>query len=234
VPHLEGPDRVALARAAVEELESDLLILDDGFQHRQLSRDLDLVLIDATVPWGHGYLFPRGLLRERPRNLRRAHLVLVTHVDQVSREELDRIKARINRLAPEVPVLETRHEPVGWINAARQTLGLEELSGRPFAGFCGLGNPDSFRQTLAGLGRLSAWRTFPDHYAYATADVEDLRSWARWQVPDAVLVTTQKDLVKLRWQHLGEKELWALKCELRVDSGQEVLAEKLTRLVCGS
>src|SRR4029077_10261881 len=64
VPHLQGPDRATLAQTAIEELESDLLILDDGFQHRRLHRDLDIVLIDATCPWGLGYLFPRGLLRE--------------------------------------------------------------------------------------------------------------------------------------------------------------------------
>ena len=67
VPHLQGPDRVALARTAIEELESEILVLDDGFQHRRLARDLDVVLVDATDPWGHGYLFPRGLLRESRR-----------------------------------------------------------------------------------------------------------------------------------------------------------------------
>jgi tetraacyldisaccharide 4'-kinase len=66
VPHLQGPDRAALAAIGVEELESEILVLDDGFQHRRLARDLDLVLIDATEPWGYGYLFPRGLLREPP------------------------------------------------------------------------------------------------------------------------------------------------------------------------
>src|SRR5437870_5928929 len=71
VPHLQGPDRAALAFTAVEELESEVLVLDDGFQHRRLARDLDLVLVDATDPWGQGYLFPRGLLRESPASLRR-------------------------------------------------------------------------------------------------------------------------------------------------------------------
>ena len=72
VPHLQGPDRVALARTALEELESEVLILDDGFQHRRLARDLDLVLLDATVPWGYGHLLPRGLLREPAGGVRRA------------------------------------------------------------------------------------------------------------------------------------------------------------------
>ena len=78
VPQLQGADRVALAHVAVEELESEVLVLDDGFQHRRLARDLDVVLIDATNPWGHGHLFPRGLLREPVSSLRRADVLVLT------------------------------------------------------------------------------------------------------------------------------------------------------------
>ncbi len=87
VPHLQGADRVALAATAIEELESEVLVLDDGFQHRRLARDLDLVLVDATEPWGHGYLLPRGLLREPASALRRAGVVLLTRCDQVPAEQ---------------------------------------------------------------------------------------------------------------------------------------------------
>src|SRR5207245_557519 len=107
VPHLQGPDRVALARAAVEELESEVLVLDDGFQHRRLARDLDVVLIDATNPWGHGHLFPRGLLRESPRGLKRAGVVVLTRCDQVSVEQRVRLREEVRRLAPHAPLIET-------------------------------------------------------------------------------------------------------------------------------
>src|SRR5205823_12595962 len=92
VPHLQGADRAALAAAAVEELESEVLVLDDGFQHRRLARDLDLVLLDATNPWGHGYLLPRGLLRESPKGLKRDGVVMLTRCDQVSGDEVIRIR----------------------------------------------------------------------------------------------------------------------------------------------
>src|SRR5262249_20780095 len=82
VPHLQGADRVALAAIAVEELESEVLVLDDGFQHRRLARDLDIVLVDVTDPWGGGFLLPRGLLREAPAGLRRASVVVLTRSDQ--------------------------------------------------------------------------------------------------------------------------------------------------------
>src|SRR5438876_1130985 len=104
VPHLQGADRLSLARTAVEELESELLILDDGFQHRRLQRDLDLVLVDATNPWGHGYLFPRGLLRETPRSLQRAGVVLLTRCDQVDERKRVQIQETIASHAPKVPM----------------------------------------------------------------------------------------------------------------------------------
>jgi tetraacyldisaccharide 4'-kinase len=86
VPHLQGRDRVELARIAVEELEAEVLVLDDGFQHRRLARDLDIVLLDALEPFGFGRLFPRGLLREPPSSLRRADVVVLTRSDLVDVE----------------------------------------------------------------------------------------------------------------------------------------------------
>ena len=119
VPHLQGADRVALAGVAVEELESEVLVLDDGFQHRRLARDLDLVLIDATQPWGHGYLFPRGLLREGAASLRRAGAVVLTRCDQVKASRAaSGCGKRWPRLAPDVPVAETMHRPLDWSTAS--------------------------------------------------------------------------------------------------------------------
>lgn len=82
VPHLQDPDRVALAMTAVEELDAEVLILDDGFQHRRLNRNLDIVLIDATRPLNRESMFPRGLLREPIRSLNRAHVLILTRCDQ--------------------------------------------------------------------------------------------------------------------------------------------------------
>ena len=231
VPHLQGPDRVALAAAAVEELESEVLILDDGFQHRRLARDLDVVLLDATNPWGHGHLLPRGLLREPPSSLRRAGVVVLTRCDQVSRAERDRLREAVGRLAPGVPVAETTHRPVGLGNGAAAA-PLERLRGGPVAAFCGIGNPEAFRRTLGDLGAdVVAFRTFPDHHAYARADVDDLRGWARQQATDCVVVTTQKDLVKLRLSDLGGRELWALRIRLHVEAGGAEFDRKLEEVI---
>ena len=224
VPHLQGADRAVLADTAVEELESDILVLDDGFQHRRLHRDLDLVLIDATCPWGHGYLLPRGLLREPIGSLKRAHAAILTRCDLVDSEVLRAINEKVTRIKGDLPIVESTHRPAQWCNASRQTAPLEAWKDRPIAGFCGIGNPEAFRQTLVKLGlSVVAWRTFPDHHPYSLGDVEALRTWARQLSAETILVTTQKDLVKIRLDRLGDKELWALHIQMHLTSGQEAL-----------
>jgi tetraacyldisaccharide 4'-kinase len=224
VPHLQGTDRVALARTAIEELESEVLILDDGFQHRRLARDLDLVLVDATAPWGHGHLLPRGLLREPPSSLRRASVVVLTRCDQVPAEQREPLRQAIGRIASDVPVVETTHRPVELSNSDGECAPLDILHEAPAAAFCGIGNPEAFRRSLLDLGaRLGDFRVYADHHAYSRADVEELRRWAGGLPAGAVVVTTQKDLVKLRLARLGDRPLWCLRIRLRIESGQDVL-----------
>jgi tetraacyldisaccharide 4'-kinase len=228
VPHLQGADRVAIARKAVQELRSDVLVLDDGFQHRRLARNLDIVILDATQPWGFGYLLPRGLLREAPRGLERADVVLLTRCDQESPTELDRLQADVSKIVPQVPVAITSHQPAQWVNADGETKALEQYRGRRIAAFCGIGNPEAFRRTLTNLGMMvEAFRCFPDHHAYTPADVVTLGSWARQNAREGVVVTTQKDLVKLRLTRLGECELWALRIQLHIHAGEDALDLKL-------
>ncbi len=223
VPHLQGPDRVALAQAAIDELESELLILDDGFQHRRLQRDLDLVLIDCTNPWGHGGLFPRGWLREPASSLKRTGLVLLTRCDQVGTTELQRLREAVLRFHPQATMLEAAHGPVALVNARMQTAPLDRLRSAPVIAFCGLGNPEAFRRTLADVGAsVTEFRGYPDHHAYTRK--------AGRQGPECLVVTTQKDLVKLRLDRLGSHELWAVRIRLRIVHGEEAFEAKLAAL----
>ncbi|TMQ34160.1 MAG: tetraacyldisaccharide 4'-kinase [Planctomycetota bacterium] len=232
VPHLQGADRVALAMTAVEELESEVLLLDDGFQHRRLQRDLDIVLVDATNPWGHDHLFPRGLLREPPTSLRRAGVVMLTRCDQVTATSRDRLRQAIARHAPQAPLVETRHRATDLANSEQETAGLEQLRRQPIAAFCGIGNPEAFRATLLGFeAEISDFRVFPDHHAYTRADVEELRLWAGRQTRACLIVTTQKDLVKLRLQQLGGRPLWAVRICLQVEQGKAELERKVLEVV---
>lgn len=225
VPHLQGADRYLLAQSAIEELESEVMVLDDGFQHRQLARDLDIVLVDATNPWGHGYLLPRGTLRESSAGLKRAGAVVITRADQVAVEKLACLRNDIRRLAPGSVVCEAVHLPVEMICWENESLDLEEIKGRKVLAFCGIGNPGSFMKTLEDLGASVVGRlVFPDHHAYARKDVEDLIEWAAQSADeDTLLVTTHKDLVKIRTSSLGGNRLYALRVEMRFLSGEEEL-----------
>ena len=173
-------------------------------------------------------MFPRGLLREAPSSLARAGIVVLTRCDQVSLCERGRLREVVARLAPGVPVAEATHRPSEWTNSEREKAPLERLTDRPVAAFCGIGNPEAFRSTLAGLGlSVSDFRSFPDHHRYTPADIDDLEAWVGRQAMDCVVVTTQKDLVKLRLPRLAGKELWALRVRLQFEAGQDALDRKL-------
>jgi len=234
VPHLQDPDRVKLANIAVEELETELIILDDGFQHRRLARDLDVVLLDALDPFGQNRLFPRGLLREPVRSLRRAHTVIVSRADLVSDARRREIRDAVRRHAGEVPLLEARHRPRDLVDGDGEPSALDGLSDARVAAFCGIGNPEGFRRTLEGLcGEVVGFRSFPDHHPYAADDVASLGRWADDLCVNLVL-TTQKDLVKLRTSTLGDARLRALRIGLEILGGPEPLESLLAALLPGS
>src|SRR5262249_7847463 len=129
---------------------------------------------------------------------------------------------------PAVPVVETRHGPGELVNSEGTAAPLDGLRGRPVAAFCGIGNPDALRRTLADLGADGrALRAYPDHHPYDRADVESLRAWLCGLPPGGLAVTTQKDLVKLRVDRLGDRELWSLRVRLQVLSGLGEFEDRL-------
>ncbi len=231
VPHLQDPDRVRSARIAVEELETEILVLDDGFQHRRIARDLDLVLIDAIEPYGLGRLLPSGLLREPLTALRRADIVVLSRADQVDADRRAAIRVEAERRVGPLRWVEARHAPVDLIDAEGFGSTLGELAGRSVAAFCGIGNPEGFRRTLLPLcGKLVDLRIYPDHQDYTATVVDGLQRWAREVGADLVL-TTQKDLVKLRAGRLGPSPLRALRIGLEIVAGEDVMEDALIRLL---
>ncbi len=231
VPHLQDPDRVKLASIATTELEAELIILDDGFQHRRLARDLDLVMLDALDPFGPGRLFPRGLLREPIRSLRRAAAVILSRADLLDPSRRELIRRRVRGTAPDLPFIEARHAPIDLIDGEAHAYPLDELAGKEVTAFCGIGNPEGFRRTLVPLcRRVIDLRVFPDHHAYAAADVRSLTEWAGKTGANLAL-TTQKDLVKLRTATLGPVPLRAVRIGLEIMDGLEVLERILEPLL---
>ncbi len=214
VPHIQQPDRFAGAMKLLSETTANVIVLDDGFQHRRLHRDLDLVLIDSLQPWGLNYLLPRGMLRERAAGLSRADLILLTRSQLVSEGMIQKLRKQIARWTP-APVLRTRFEPTGLIDGAGNRFPLEVLQERVPYAFCGIGNPDGFRATLQPFVSLppERFQAFPDHFHYNSFDLLRLQKQAQQQGAD-VLLTTRKDLVKVPVPGQGAMPCWGLEIEL--------------------
>ena len=162
VPHLQNPNRVEAAELAVEELETQLILLDDGFQHRRLARDLDIVLLDATEPFGFEHVFPRGTLREPLEGLSRAQAVVLSRADMIDESQREKIRHRAAQLAPEAVWCEVVHRPAALLDANGDERPLDISPDQQIAAFCGIGNPAGFRHTLESLGcHLAQWREIP-------------------------------------------------------------------------
>ncbi len=227
VPHLQGADRAAVALAAVEELEAEVIVLDDGFGHRRLWRDLDVILLDATRPTDRQKLFPRGLLREPVGSLKRAGCVLFTRCDQAEPVELARQREWLAKRFPRLPHAATVHSPTELIGPD----GAEpiDLGGKSVAVFSGIGHPPAFIRTVQQLGvTVAASREYPDHHPYTRDDVDELNRWAS-ALPAALetVLCTQKDWVKLRVGELGGRKLRAVRVGLKFLDGEEAFRAKL-------
>jgi tetraacyldisaccharide 4'-kinase len=192
-----NPDRVAGATEATCSHNAQALVMDDGFQHRRLARDLDIVAIDATQPFGYGKVLPAGLLREPVTGLRRAHAAVLTRCDQVSPEAMAEIEDKIRRVNPGLVLARSIHVPVGVKTGDGAEIGLDWLGGKRLFAFCGIGNPQSFFHTVERLGgTLVGSRSYDDHYRYAAGDLDEIRQEAATKGASLIL-TTQKDWTKI-------------------------------------
>lgn len=215
VPHLQNRDRIAAGQQLLAAHPCDVVILDDGFQHRRLHRDGNVVLIDCLQPWGFGHLLPRGALRESLRGLARADVVLVTRSDQLQPASLTELRAEITRWTS-APVYATRFGVTGLADACGRSASISSLQNRRVGLLCGIGNPRAFLSTLQGVGidiPQNAIRIFPDHHHYSACDLQDLSQWCLQQSCEAV-ITTRKDLVKLP-ATLGECPVWGVDIALQ-------------------
>lgn len=183
-----GANRYQAGLLALKELKPDIFILDDGFQHLRLKRDLDILLLDAGTPFANGHTLPAGFLREHPSAARRADLVIYTRSAGTGKPNL----------FPQKPSLWTTHALSGMVPiAGGERSGFQELDGVRVTAFSGIANPDGFFDLLESCGvRLTATLSFPDHTRY---DEEEIAAICRLRDASRskVLVTTEKDGVKL-------------------------------------
>lgn len=229
-PHVQGADRIVGARELIRG-GANAIVLDDGFQHRRLARDVDIVLVDATRPFGLASadgtepvraLLPRGLLREPPSSLRRADLILLTRTDTASAAATDALEHEIERIAPGRPIARAALRAHGWIDETGSRTPLEHLRGRDVDIVSALGNPSAFEASVVAAGAVVRdRRVFADHHRYTRADLDGL------PVKGRVLVTSRKDAVKLAPLGIA---FFALDVEMELATGAHVLDALLDAL----
>ncbi len=186
VPVWVGADRAQLAARARAELHAEVALLDDGFQHRRLARDLDVLVVDERVGFGNGALLPAGPLREPVASLGRAGLIW--------RVAADGAAALLPRF--DVPVVRARHAPSAVVTPTGALLPLEALAARPVIAFAAIARPDRFLAALASTrANLLERHLFPDHHALPSGTLKELA--ARAAAKGAWLMTTEKDLARL-------------------------------------
>ena len=235
---VQRADRVTGGRDLARK-GAGVIVLDDGFQHRRLARDVDLVLVDVTRPWGlppgpdggppvQSHL-PRGLMREGVASLARASAIVLTRSDSISPDSLEELERELEDTVPGIPRLLAVHRPVGLRTVAED---LEEdagspasLVGREVQLVSGIGNPRAFEDTARSAGAtILGVHTFPDHHEYSIAELDTVRAGG------GDLLVTAKDSVKLR--RLRVPHL-VLEVELEFERGEQVMAALLDSLQSG-
>lgn len=229
VPHVQDTDRVEAARIAIDELAAQVVLMDDGFQHRRLHRDLDIVVIDATCPFGFGFLLPRGLLREPISSLRRADFVIITRSDSADPSQRIELEHSVRSAGGSIPMLHSRHQPTSILEYPTSILPVEDLSGQSVAVVSAIGNPDAFEATVRSCGAtIVDARRLPDHDPYGPDTVRGIDAWVQSLGDRAErVICTHKDLVKLRTDRIGRKPLGALLIDLQLEGDTGDLDDKL-------
>ena len=238
VPVVVGARRSETGRWAIKMWQPHVIVLDDGFQHRPLHRDCDIVLLPARMPPAGWALLPRGPMREPLSSLTRAQIMILTKADQVEGTALEALRECIRAVNPQAALLTAVHEPTDVLDGGSGALEpLARLEGKQVGLVSSVGDPESVEQTVRQCGAQIAWhRSFPDHHAYTADDVAAVWDQVEAQRPDALL-TTEKDWVRLRQCLVASGQwpvpCWIIRVRMRILSGADALHDRLARVCSG-
>ena len=229
VPVIVGKDRRRSGKLALKHFEPDVIVLDDGLQYWQLSRDIDVVILDAAKPFGSGCLMPMGDLREPVGGLRRAEIVLLNGVGSAQNSALI---ARVHELAPKARIFGCVRKPMCFKNASTgQTLGLDWIKSRKVLAFCGIGKPWSFIESLESMrASVEASIVFSDHYKLTNRDITRIIDEAEAHGVDAI-IATEKDIARLANPQVLPN-LYSLSIRLHIEDSPQ-LAQHITNRING-
>jgi tetraacyldisaccharide 4'-kinase len=227
VPVIVGKNRFKAGRLAVRKFKPDVLVLDDGFQHLKLQRDLDLVLLDYRNPFGNGHLLPRGVLRESASALLCANAIILTRSDAAKDKEMTPLLKMPRLYERKTPVYRAYHKPLVYKIINREKNIKEALrqncdciKGRTVFAFSGLADNRNFRSTLKNLKcNMAGYLEFSDHHTYSDSDLTDILAAARKSMSEC-LITTEKDYVRIAHKILWPIDLYVVGIE--IEFGGEV------------
>ena len=212
IPILVGKDRFVTGRRALQRFGVQGLLLDDGYQHLRLHRDLDILLIDSRIGFGDHHLLPRGILREPLSNLRRAQLFVLTKVED--REACKPLEAKLRQIHPGAEIYHSHYEAAGLVGPKGEWEEMADLKGKKVFALSGVANPGYFTSLLRKCGlEIVEEQTFPDHHSYTA---EDLTSIQETVNKFDYLATTEKDMVKLFRFEMGNISMRALRIEMKI------------------
>lgn len=221
-------NRVKGGKFAIRHLLADTLLLDDGMQYLKLSRGLNIVLVDSSAPFGTGSLLPRGTLREPPKNLKRAHYIMLTKCDGSSNEELIEQIRKHNRTAE---IIECTHGPVHLENVfSGERLALKTLQEKWVGAISAIAVPEAFETALQKLGaRVEITRRFSDHHRFSRRDVDKFMQRCVERDMEMVL-TTEKDAVRFPRPTSLDVPIYFLRIEVKILAGQAIWNDMIEKL----
>lgn len=223
IPVITSPDRHRAGIYAIEEFGADVILMDDGYQHIQLNRKLNILLLDSSSPFGNGYLLPRGVLREPACHINRADVIIFT------KSEL-RTQNPEPRTLKDIPICKSRYITEGFFDMnSKRDITLNKASGKGGFAFCGIASPDSFRKSLEESGIIiKGFVSFDDHYQFNRRDIDNLIKRAG-ETNSEILITTEKDAVRLIEFEPIPFPVWTMKIRMEIFEGEEMLLTKIKK-----
>jgi len=212
IPVLVGKNRFINGQLALKRFGVKGLLLDDGYQYLPLHRDINILLIDSTIAFGDYHLLPRGILREPLSHLRRANLFLINQAEKSTAYQP--LEKKIHEIYPSAHVFHSHYEPVSLVGPREEQEGLDSLKGKKILALSGVAHPDSFSSLLRKCGmKIVGEAIFPDHHFYTPKDLSYIEEKAKGA--DGV-VTTEKDMVKLKMLEIDRLPIRALRIEMQI------------------
>jgi len=194
IPVIVCSDRFLAGKTAIDKYDTEIILMDDGFQHLKLKRDIDILLIDCLNPFSNGFLLPAGLLREPLSSLKRADIFILTNSNFISEEDKSDIVKKIRRYNNSSPIFLAFHKPLSFIKlVSDEILDISFMKGKDVISLSSIGNPESFEKTLESIGlNILKKIRFPDHHWFTIDEIRKILENKKY------VVTTEKDAVRIK------------------------------------